>query len=803
MLFVRDEVGFDGWLTDSERLVRLHTAYTSPERPPFLTVRSAGKMKDALVDYAKNEIESATHLIPYSMTVRKNNEAFSEEVTFVDGTFFELFNLPFIHGSKDTSFSKPSDLVLTKNMALKYFGKTDVVGETLTLCCFQDNVIPLIITGVVDDIPEASHFKPNLIVRIEPRIFNNIPGVLDTWTSVNVYTYFKMKEGVTLAQLQERIFYWVNNESPFLETSQQQTGYVEGVTKVTDSIKHRVMRVPDLHLKAKDYAGTMGDLTPMGDGDMINTFIIVAILILLIACINFMNLATARAGQRAREVAMRKVLGASRSQVAIQFLSEAIVLVMIALFFAMVIVELVLPLYNHAVGRELQFQITSDVGMLFTLITIAVLVGIGAGIYPALYLSRYLPAYILKSSKGAESSSTSRLRTVLVVFQFSVSIALVASTGVIYSQTNYANSIDVGYKYKDKMILNISNSGDSRDSLKHELLSLPEITSVVYSSEAPSQDFENNTFFKLLEQQGNSSANQRQLFNYHNMGYGFFEAYQVKPLAGRLFDKKFGSDTIIETSGDRDAPGNASVILNESALKKLGFTSPEQAIGKTLEGTIYRSKVQHLKIIGVIPDIYFRSIKFSVRPSVYTLRPERFRVASLSFQTNDLPALISKVEGIWKNHVPYIPISVDFLSEMMAAQYESEVIEAKLFSTFSLLAIIIACLGLYGLAAFTAQRRTMEIGLRKVMGARIWDIITLLTLQFSIPVVLANIIAWPLVIYTMTLWLERFPYRIESIWLFVICLAAGLISIIIAWITVGGYAAKVARANPIRALRHE
>jgi putative ABC transport system permease protein len=297
--------------------------------------------------------------------------------------------------------------------------------------------------------------------------------------------------------------------------------------------------------------------------------------------------------------------------------------------------------------------------------------------------------------------------------------------------------------------------------------------------------------------------------NYHYMDYGFFEAYDIKLLAGRFFDEDYGTDKIIpipaaeEGSEANETIGVASIILNESALKKFGFSDAKDAIGKTLEAEPFRAGRQHLKIIGVIPDIYFRSIKFGVRATVYQLDPNRFRVASLTFTSSNISTLMNKVETVWKKSVPQQPINLQFLSEMMKAQYEGEQAQANLFTTFSLLAIFIASLGLYGLASFTAERRTKEIGIRKVMGARIRDIIKLLIWQFSKPVLIANLIAWPLSIYAMMSWLETFSYRINNYWLIPICIIAGVIALLIAWFTVGGNAYKVARSNPIKALRCE
>ncbi len=802
LLFVRDETGYELWLNNSDRMVRLHTAYTSPNSPPFETVSSAGRMMVAIRDYAKNEIETGTRLIHFNTTVHKDSDVFSESINLVDGSFFDVFDLPFVHGNRSTSFVKPYDLVLTEDMAIKYFGKTDVVGESLTLCCTADEADTLSITGVIKNLPDKTHLDLGLIVYLQPTVFADSPNILDTWTSVNVYTYFKMNPGVTPQQLTQRLQFWVNNESPFLDMVKNRFGEMPEDVKVTDFINHRIMPLQDLHLKAREHAGNMGDMTPMGDLKMITTFVIIAILILLIACINFMNLATARASKRAREVAMRKVLGASRAQIAVQFLSEAIGLVFISLLFALVAVEAVLPLYNDALGRQFELKLLEDVRLVGYLFGIALLVGIGAGLYPAFYLSKFMPSKILQGSKGSESGGNSKLRIALVTFQFATSITLVVSTLVVYGQTVFSNSIDVGYQAENKLILSVRGNDINLTGLTRDLSTLPEISSVVLSSEAPTQDHENNTSFTLLDKSNENDSNESFVINYHYMDYGFFEAYKVKLLAGRFFDRKFGSDQIVANT-DKDKTGNASVIINQSALKKFGFSSTDEALNKTLEVDAFRAGKQHLKIIGVIPDIYFRSIKFNVRPTAFMLDPNRFRMANLSINTTDVSTLIKKIESVWKNNAPLVPIDLQFLSEMMQAQYAEDLAQAKVFTAFSMLAILVASLGLYGLAAFTAERRTKEIGIRKVMGARVRDIVSLLIWQFSKPVLLANLIAWPVSIYLMLQWLDTFSYRIESFWLFPICLFAGISSLFIAWITVGGNAIKVARSNPIKALRYE
>ena len=500
---------------------------------------------------------------------------------------------------------------------------------------------------------------------------------------------------------------------------------------------------------------------------------------------------------------MRKVLGASRTQVAVQFLGEAVLLVMISMLFALVLVEAVLPLYNQALGRELELKLFEDMSLLASLLGIGLMVGLGAGIYPALFLSRFLPGQMLRSSKGTESGGSSGLRTALVVFQFATSISLVVCTAVIYGQTMFARTVDVGYQSDNKLVLNIRGTGDNLDSLRQELLNLPGIESVVYSSESPTQDNENNRNFNLLDGQGNSGPAQGELLNYHNMGYGFFEAYNIEPVAGRVFSQNYGSDQLQPLVEGGEEISRASAVLNESAVRKLGFSDPQDIIGKTLTAPRAQGVMMHLTVIGVIPDVYFRSIKFAVRPTIYMSEPSRFRVANISYTGSNLGSLVGDIEQVWKKYMPLQPINLQFLSEMMDAQYQDEEMQAQLFLVFSMLAILVACLGLYGLAAFTTERRTREIGIRKVMGASVKDIVALLIWQFSKPVFVANVIAWPLSIYAMLIWLETFTYRINSYWLLPICVLVGVSLLLIAWGTVGGNAARVARANPITALRQE
>jgi putative ABC transport system permease protein len=466
---------------------------------------------------------------------------------------------------------------------------------------------------------------------------------------------------------------------------------------------------------------------------------------------------------------------------------------------------LTLPFYNDAIDRELSLVLTDDLPLLLSLVVIAVLVGLLSGSYPAVYLSRFLPVRILKANQSGGSDGPGRIRSLLVVFQFAVSIGLAVCTVVIAAQTLYARNMDVGYSFDSKLVLNgLASTGaqGQQQAIINELLTVPGVKDVVLSSEVPSQDNENNTGFRLLDGSGEGVAGGIVL-NYYTVGYGFFESYGMNMLAGRTFDEGFGTDEVQSIPDDEDRVGNASIIINESALTTLGFASPMEAIGKVLRAGVFGVGTHDLEIIGVAEDVYFRSIKFGVRSSVFFNYPGRLGVATISFETNDIPALVTDVEKIWNTIVPMTPVSHQFLDDMVRAQYQEEENQAKLFGVFSILAVVIACLGLYGLASFTAERRTKEIGIRKVMGARVRDIVTLLVWQFSMPVLVANIIAWPTAWYLMSGWLEGFSYRLDNSYILGASIIIGAGALAIAWLTVASRAIKVAGANPINALRYE
>ncbi len=430
------------------------------------------------------------------------------------------------------------------------------------------------------------------------------------------------------------------------------------------------------------------------------------------------------------------------------------------------------------------------------------LVGILSGTYPALYLSKFRPAETLASARST-SMGQANVRSILVVVQFTATIFLAPCTLVIYGQTLYARSMDVGYDYRDKLVIQGLNGAAARpvrDALVDKLSKIDGVRSVTLASEVPSQDRENNTGFRLVNPPEGARADGI-VINYHTVGFGFMEAYNINLISGRHLNDAYTTDTIKPVS--EGEMGEASIVINESAARQLGFGQPDQAVGQIVQAGILQSGEQNLQIVGVVEDVYFRSLKFSVRPSVYFYQPDLIRSATLSIDPEKLSSITVAVDRIWQELVPDSPMNREFLVDMVHAQYETEESQAQLFAVFALLALMIGCLGLYGLAAFAAERRTREIGIRKVMGAGVLDIIRLLVWQFSLPVLLANLIAWPLAGYAMYQWLQGFSYRIDTSFILLAAVSAGSVALFISWLTVASRALKVATGNPIQALRYE
>jgi putative ABC transport system permease protein len=605
-----------------------------------------------------------------------------------------------------------------------------------------------------------------------------------------------VRPGSDIAAMQARIPDWKRRSIP-----DQHFG--NRTTNQGDTQDYRIVNIRDVHLGG----ATIGAMTPINDHRTIATFTIVAFLILGMACVNFTNLATARAGQRAREVALRKVLGATRGQLVTQFLAESILIAGIAMLLALALVELLLPALGRFLDADLAMHYFGSGGMLPSILALVVLVGAAGGVYPAFYLSRFQPARVLKANKSsADASGSGALRNILVVAQFAVSIGLIICTIVVYAQTVYARTVDPGYRRDG--IIQMEGVGrrqfvERADSVIDAIRRVPGVVSVARSSIGVSTG---STLTSGVEVPGHDDPIE---IGTYTVDPGFFRTMGIDLVAGRLFDPNREADNLDqpfvptpETERALVARGQ-NVVINELAARRLGFDSAADAVGKMVRVSSVEAEygLVPTRIIGVVRDSRFRSIRLPIEPIMFAWDEKSTNTLLIRHDGTDPNGTRERVARVWKHMLPQVPFDGQFSEERNADLYTADAARAQVFAGFAALAVVVAALGLFGLAAFTAERRTKEIGIRKVLGARTRDVVRLLAWQFSKPVILANLIAWPLAWWAMRNWLNTFDTRIDLGPL--PFLFAGLVALVIAMATIASHAIKVARANPIHALRYE
>ena len=794
LLYVRGEFNFDRWLPQAERIYRVHTRFDIPGRQPFVTVESAGPVLPKLSEYYP-QIEVGTRIHVRRPKVQRNDTVFFDRLYLVDPTFFEVFDIPLLEGHRATALSDTSSIILSKAMAQKYFGDEPAIGKTLTI---DDGVRDreFRVAAVIANAPKDSHLRWDLIGRFEPAEFKNHPWVAEQWTSMNVSTYFKVKSKETADPIAASLPEFERKVVPNVNFSGQDFPTHEFLTL-------SIMPMLDLHLHATSRSNSAGTRY-----SVVIAFAAIAVLIVIIACINFMNLATARASQRAREVALRKVVGASRRALVVQFLGESTLLAVLSLILALGAVELALPAYNQFLDRELVLHFFGADGLAPLLLALVVCVGIVGGLYPAVYLSRFRPAQVLKANRSSDNQGSTAIRGALVIVQFAISIALIICTAVVYGQYLYTQNKDLGFK-KDGLIvvrgLSRSDAQGASELLRTEVARLPGVISVTRSVNVPGDSSENNA---PVQRRGDT-AGEPLILGLYGVDWHFFETYRIPLKAGRYFDEARANDdasplfadgaysTDNNDSGDRVF----SVLLNERAARRLGYASPVEAVGARLSFSRPGQGAAQIEVVGVVKDFHYRSIREEIRPTFYIREGGAFSSLTVRVAAERQDEVMTAIMSLWRKHVPNLPFNSDVLDESLKSLYEEERAQAQIFGAFALLAVSIACLGLYGLAAFAAARRTKEIGVRKVLGASNLSIVRLLVWQFSKPVLIANLIAWPVSAYLMQRWLDSFEYRISLQPL--VFVAASVIAVVIAWLTVGGHALRVARTRPSRALRYE
>ena len=799
LLFVRYEFSYDRWLPNGENVYQLQTFYLDTQTGEELNLQMASFVSGPAVKKDFSQVDKMVYVSGGGFTVLRNGEAIAvDNGSQVSGPFFDVLQIPLLKGDPKTALSQVGSAALSESQAQKLFGSENPIGQTLTVM-LRGKPVDHRVTAIFRDLPKNSHMKFNMLIRYDPATYwAEQPEFLTQWGWQSGWWYLTMKPGSTPDAIHAAMPAWEKRN--ILDEDFGDRKYNAG-----DDQDYRLVNVRDVHLgKAQSGASTPGN-----DRRTIITFAIVAALILAMACVNFTNLSTARASQRAREVALRKVLGADRRQLILQFVGESVIVATIAMVVALALVEMLVPSFASFLDADLDLRYFGSEGVLLPVLGLVLLVGLIGGLYPAFYLSRFQPAAVLKANRSsAETPGTGRLRNALVVGQFAVSIGLIICTAVVYGQTVYARTTDPGYQREGLLQL----TGLARrqlvplsDTIAAEIARVPGVKSVGRSTIGIATSNSSTSGVQVPGREEPVSIGT------YAVDTNFFNTMGIKLLAGRSFDPARPMDEVtLPFPADKEAEKalaarGANVVINELAARRMGFANPADAVGKQVKGGGFGVSDEFglvpATIIGVVQDSRFRSIRQPIDPIMFRYAKGNLDAMLVRYESDRPDQVRSDIERVWKRLATDAPFDAKFSDDIIAKLYQAEDARAKTFAGFALLAVIVGCLGLFGLATFTAERRTKEIGIRKVLGARSRDIVRLLTWQFTKPVIIANLVAWPLAWWVMRDWLNTFDTRIElGPTPFVL---AGAIALIIAIGTIAGHAIRVARANPIHALRYE
>ncbi len=676
----------------------------------------------------------------------------------MDKDFFKIFSHKFIEGNPVTCLDNPGSIVLTRDMAVKIFGKASALGETVNLSADGD----LKVTGVVENVPRNSHFHFNYLVSI-----NTIQGrrtdYLKDWFVISGWSYILLEESAAAKMVEQRLATVVEKHAG------------ADAQKYGQKMFYYLQPLTDIHLKSN----LEGEIEGNGDIRYVHVFSLIAVFILLIACINFMNLSTARSANRGKEVGLRKVLGAYKKRLVVQFLTESTGFAFVSLILSFSLVWLVIPAFNELTGKEITVTSIFNVPVLFGLFSLVVFSGLAAGSYPALYLSSFQPIDIIRQ-KFQRGSRKSILRNPLVVGQFSISIILVISTFIVLKQLHFMKNQKLGFKKEQVLAVRIRGQGIAKqfEAFKNELKKNAGILEASYSNGVPGKV--NTVLTTFLEGQPDKVSF---TFDYIFADYDFLKTYEIELRQGRDFSSDFGADS------------DGAFLINETALSKLGWG--EGTLGKKIG---YSREVMR-PIVGIIKDFHYCSLKEVIGPLAIFLRPRGDAFLSIKMNTDDISRTLSYFEKTWNSFEKERRFEYFFVDENFDALYHSEERLSQIITFFSFVAIFIACLGLFGLASYTAEQRTKEIGIRKVLGAPVSRIILLLSADFTKWVLVANVIAWPVAYFAISKWLENFAYRTNlNISIFIL---SGALALVTALLTVSYQTLKAALANPVDSLRYE
>ena len=761
-LYIKEEMSYDKFHKNADNIYRFTREFKSQDGTTSLHLSSLAPAFSPLLRAAyTNEIDKIGRYVTFSGTVSYEDKLFNEQnFGFADPEVVEILTFQTIEGDLKKALSQPGSVVISETMARKYFGNEDPMGKTIKYASQAD----LMVKGIFADLPDNSSVQLDMMAdfTIVEAFFGGRESVLRNFGSNSFKTIFTLTEGGRESEIERRM-------NDFLIAS-------IGENAPNFTALH-IQKFTDIHLHSNldDEQGQNSDIT------YVYIFMSIAGLILAIACINYMNLATARSASRAKEVGMRKVFGAAKGSLINQFLTESVLLVFLAVVIAIGAVFVILPFFRQFTGLVLAFGLIESWDLLLVIIAFSLLVGILAGSYPAFYLSSFRPLRVLKGklTTGAKSGG---LRRVLVVVQFTISVILIVSTIVVYQQLNYIQNKSLGYDRDQMMVLGVSGQiGNQYETFKNELLNIPGVKSVGGSSRVPSG--------QLLDSQGAQAEVNGEMaptpvtIKVLAIDPDFIPTYQMELAGGRNFTKDYSRDS-------------ASFILNEKSVEVIGWASAEEAVGKPMTYGGVRGTV-----IGVTKNFHFESLQSEISPIILVNRPNGMRNLSIKIEGANVRMSIRQVEEVYERFSPNSPINYNFLDDRFEILYTSELQRTQLFTIFSSLAIFLACLGLFGLASFTVSKRGKEISIRKVLGASVNQIVGILSKEFIILIIISMVLAFPIAWYFMGDWLDGYAYRIELGWIpFII--AAGIAGAI-ALITISTQTLKAAVSNPSDRLRDE
>ena len=756
LLYVGFELSYDSFHSKGDRIYRVVADVKTPSEVIKGNITPYALAPNLEPEFP--EIESAVRVIEMEALVRKDDLKFTEEeVIAADDDFFKIFDFNLLKGNKETALTTPFTAVVSQSTARKYFGEEDPIGKTFKIF---DAGYSVEVTGVLEDLPVNSQIQAQIVLSIVTFTQNLYQGVDEQWGNYSPVTYILLAPNTDPAQLEAKFPAFVEKKAgtEMKEAQMFVTLFLEPFEEV--------------YLRSSRGGSVQGSISN------VYIFAMVAVFILLIACINFINLTTARSVERAKEVGIRKVVGAQKKNLAYQFIGESVIVCFLAAIFSVILISLLLPYFNQMAGKTVADNILSEPFYLLMLFAVAIGLGLISGIYPALILSSFKPVSVLKGRFSAGKKGVF-LRKALVVSQFTISIILIIGTLVIYNQMQYMRTTDLGFD-KEQILVLRPNGNQAQYALQQAIKQIPEVRSTAFGSGVPG----GNAFGAYSEIENQKGDLQIANINLYFVDFDYIPTFDIEVIAGRPFSRDFASDT------------TQAMVINESTVQLLGYASPEDALGGK-----FRQWGREGQIVGVVKDFHFTSLQEEIKPLTMRIEPERNSILAVKIGPKNVQNTIASIEQEWNKLLPQQPFDYYFLDEFFDRQYRSEQRFGALFLNFAILAIFISCLGLLGLASYSTLQRRREIGIRKIVGASVSGIVNLLSIEFLKLVLIAFLIASPVAWLLMNEWLQDFAYKIDiSWWVFAV---AGITAILIALFTISFQAVKAAIANPTKSLRTE